>query len=120
MEPRVTSVVPRKFDDAFRRRAVEMVLEEGRSVAQVAQELGVSQYSIYEWKRKFFPMSRGEGESERTSAEPATAEEVAALRRLVREQAHQIDYLTQQREVLKKSLGIVCENPNNATGPSRR
>jgi len=45
---------------------------------------------------------------------------VAALRRLVREQANKIEYLTQQREVLKKSLGIVCENPNNATGPSKR
>jgi transposase len=120
MEPRVTSVVARKFDDAFRRRAVEMVVEDGRSVAQVAQELGVSQYSIYEWKRKFFPMSRGEGESEKISAEPASAEEVAALRRLVREQANKIEYLTQQREVLKKSLGIVCESPNNATGPSKR
>ena len=69
---------------------------------------------------KVFSDEPGEGESEKISAEPATAEEVAALRRLVREQAKRIDYLTQQRDILKKSLGIVCENPHDATRPSPR
>jgi len=51
------NVVIKKYDEIFKRQAVEMVLRGGKTIKQAAEELGVSQYSIYEWKKKFFPLA---------------------------------------------------------------
>jgi transposase len=59
--PLSLNAVSKKYDEAFKRQAVEMVLRGGKTVKQAAEELGVSQYSIYEWKRKFFPLSCSAG-----------------------------------------------------------
>ena len=48
--------VAKRYDEAFQRQAVEMVLQGGKTVREVAENLGVSQYSIYQWKKKFFPL----------------------------------------------------------------
>ncbi len=39
----------RKFDEALRRHAVDLV-NSGRTVASVARELGVGSFSLYEWR----------------------------------------------------------------------
>ncbi len=51
------NAVPKKYDEAFKRQAVELVLQGGKTVREVAEDLGVSQYSIYQWKKKFFPLA---------------------------------------------------------------
>ena len=38
--------VAKKYDEAFKRQAVEMVLHGGKSVKQVAEDLGVRQYDL--------------------------------------------------------------------------
>ena len=50
----------KKNDEAFKRQAVEMDLRGGKTAKQAAEDLGVSQYSIYQWKKKFFPLSAPE------------------------------------------------------------
>jgi transposase-like protein len=42
------NAVPKKYDEAFKRQAVEMVLRGGKTVKQAAEKLGISAYSIYE------------------------------------------------------------------------
>ena len=113
--PVLLNAVIKKYDGTFKRQAVEMVLEGGKSVKQVAQELGVSQYSIYEWKKKFFPQAPLPGIAGNKSASAGLTQDVEALQKLVVEQQRQIADLTQQREILKKTLGIVCEGPSNGT-----
>lgn len=39
------------FSDEFKRDAVAQITERGYPVAEVAQRLGVSQHSLYEWNR---------------------------------------------------------------------
>ena len=109
------NAVIKKYDETFKRQAVEMVLRGGKTVRQVAEELGVSQYSIYEWKRKFFPLAALPGSTGKRSVSAGLSEDVDELQKLVREQQRQIADLTQQREILKKTLGIVCEGPSNGT-----
>src|SRR5258708_38893101 len=48
---------PKKYDEAFKAKAVDMVLQGGKTVREVAEDIGVSHYSIYQWKKKFLPLS---------------------------------------------------------------
>ncbi|MCM2397887.1 IS3 family transposase [Rhizobium sp. S95] len=75
------------FTEEFKRDAVHQITERGYPVAEVSQRLGVSQHSLYEWKKKF-GTSNGKGSDE--------AEEI---RRLKRELAR----VTEERDNLKKS-----------------
>ena len=40
------------FSDEFKRDAVAQITERGYPVAEVSQRLGVSQHSLYAWKRQ--------------------------------------------------------------------
>jgi transposase-like protein len=46
------NAVAKKYDEAFKRQAVEMVLQGGKMVREVAVDLGVSQYPIYQPARR--------------------------------------------------------------------
>jgi len=94
----------RKFDAAFKRDAVALWLSSGKSARQIAAELGVAQRHLYHWKKPHLqaaPASQAQMEAE-----------LAALRR---ENA----LLRHQRDVLKKTLGILSEPPSNASNGSR-
>lgn len=94
----------RKFDDAFKRDAVALWLSSGKSARQIAAELGLAERHLYQWKKTHTPTS------------PATqAQMEAELAALRRENA----LLRQQRDVLKKTLGILSEAPSNASNGSR-
>jgi len=89
--------VRKKYDKEFKREAVRLVIEGGRSVAEVARNLGITDNQLYWWKRQYqedpenaFP---GKG-----NLKPADAE----LRRLQRELAD----VKEERDILKKALGI--------------
>ena len=43
----------RKYSDEFKIQAVKMVSEQGLSLTEVAEDLGVSANTISRWKREF-------------------------------------------------------------------
>ena len=93
------------YDPEFRRSAVEMVLHSGKSQTQVAKELGVSDYSLSLWKREYLlrmPNVKVDGQQEMTPQQMAQE-----LRRLQKEN----EYLKRQREILKKAVSILGEEP---------
>jgi transposase-like protein len=45
----------RKFDRAFKQRAVELWLSSGRTATEVARELGFESQRLYAWKERFAP-----------------------------------------------------------------
>lgn len=103
-EVQVSEIKPRrKFDAAFKREAVALWLSSGKSARQIAAELGIPERHLYAWKKDHAPgtpASQGQREAE-----------LAALRR---ENA----LLRQQRDILKKTLGILSEPPSSATNRS--
>lgn len=91
-----------RYDEAFKRSAVELWLSGGKSVQQIARELGVSDQSLKKWKKQLAALP-ATGPGQRSA--PQWEEEV---RRLKRELLH----VSRQRDILKKTLGIRSAEPN--------
>jgi transposase len=99
----------RHYDENYKRHAVDLTLRGDRTIAQVAQELGVNETMLYDWRRKFVP--RPGPPSAPASLEEAT-KEIARLRgEVVRLQEREI--------ILKKSLGILSETPESGMPGSK-
>jgi transposase len=84
------------FSEEFKRDAVAQITERGYPVAEVSQRLGVSQHSLYEWKKKF-------SKSSSSSSEDGQA---AEIRRLKRELAR----VTEERDILKKATAYFAKD----------
>jgi transposase len=78
------------FTEEFKRDAVAQIVERGYPVSEVSQRLGVSQHSLYEWKKKFAKSAGGSGDSRD-----------AEIRQLKRELAR----VTEERDILKNYSG---------------
>ena len=73
---------PRKYSDELRRRAIDEVLERGRKVPEVAQQLGIaSPESLRRWVRQ--------AEIDRGLVSGPTTEQLAEIKALRREVADQ-------------------------------
>jgi transposase len=83
------------YPPEFRREAVELVRSSGRSIPQIADELGVSPQSLRNWVKQA-ELDRGE------RRDGLTSDEREELRRLRRENRR----LTQEREILKAAAAF--------------
>jgi transposase-like protein len=105
----------RKFDDTFRREAVNHWLSSGKSADVIANELGINSNQLYAWRQRFAPADAGGGAA--GAPTPATlAEAQVLLDAAHRENRH----LREQRDILKKTLGILSEPPPSAINGSTR
>tara|TARA_R110002072_G_scaffold272272_3_gene432416 strand:+ start:3184 stop:3453 length:270 start_codon:yes stop_codon:yes gene_type:complete len=83
-----------RFRDDFKRDAVAQITQRGYQVAEVSEWLGVSQHSLYAWKRQFAKATSGETEKD------------AENRRLKRELAR----VTEERDILKKATAYFARD----------
>jgi len=81
------------FSDEFKRDAVAQITERGYPVLEVSQRLGVSQHSLYAWKRQLARQVSGDAGKD------------AEIRQLKRELAR----VTEERDILKKPPRISLE-----------
>lgn len=91
----------RKHTTEFKREAVALSHQKDRTVADVAEALGIHKQLLYRWRREFkadgldaFP---GKGH------QTPEAAEITRLRK-------QVARLTEEREVLKKALTFFAQN----------
>jgi transposase len=100
------------YEGDFREEAVNLLLSSGRPLKRVAAELGISANSLRNWRDK--ALGRGRA-AQAVSAQPngrsgaPLAEPFAEIRRLQREN----EYLRRQREILKKAVSILSEDPQS-------
>ena len=103
--PKHYSPRSKRYDVEFKRAAVEMVLHGGKSVAQAARDLGVSEQSLNAWKKaalaKMDPIE--------VDGATMTPQEMA---KELRRQQKEIDSLRMQRDILKKAMSILGEDPS--------
>lgn len=102
----------RNYTNDFRQEAVNLLLSSGRPLKRVAEELGVTANTLRIWR------DRAIGNGRAAKADPAqpegrsgapVADAAAEIRRLQREN----EYLRRQREILKKAMSILSEDPQS-------
>ena len=102
-----------RYTEEYKQEALELWRASGRSAAKVAAELGIRPPLLYRWAHlEREPDAPRAGHKPRRSVEELEAE----IRRLRAENAK----LLEQREVLKKSLGILSEVPPRGMPESNR
>ena len=82
----------RSFTDDYKTGAVRLVLDEGKTVASAARDLGLTESSLRNWVEQ----ARTDRTKGKTGLTTAEREELARLRKEVRE-------LRMERDVLKKA-----------------
>ena len=98
----ISKYSPKKYDEVFKREAVRLVEEEGRSAFSVERDLGLGNGVISRWRKALSKDSEhpfpGKGRQKPDEEE---------LRHLKREN----DILRQERDILKKALAIFSKTP---------
>jgi transposase len=103
----------RKFDQTFKREAVQNWLDSGKSAELVGEELGINANLLYAW-RKLVPAGAG---GRAPAAKPGS---VADLQRQLEAAQRELRHSREQVTILKKTLGILSEPSSNGMNGSTR
>jgi transposase-like protein len=103
----------RKFDETFKREAVQNWLNSGKSAEVVGEELGITASLLYSW-RALIPEAVG---VKATAAKPGSA---ADLQGQLEAAQRELRHVREQCTILKKTLGILSEpSPSGMNGSAR-
>jgi transposase-like protein len=89
------------YTEEFKRSVITHWLESGKAAVKVAAEFGVKPWNLRDWRHKFAPAAKAPTD--------AIAETPEAMRCEIRRLRQELARVTSQREILKKTLGIVSE-----------
>ena len=109
------ATIRRKFDETFKRESIQNWLSSGKSAGVIADELGLNPGLLYSWKRRFAPAAAG-GRAAAGAKPGSPADLQSRLDAALREVRH----LREQRDILKKTLGILSEPSASAMNGSAR
>ena len=103
-EPPATGTTQvRHYDPAFKRQAVEHWIKTGKAGTRIAAELGISYPTLKDWKRRY------------TGDALPVRQDLAAENRALKAELARV---RQQRDILKKTLGIFAQPSNSAMNGS--
>jgi transposase-like protein len=88
----------RNYDREFKENAVALV-RSGRTQVQVAHDLGVHRKTLSHWIKL--------ANTGQVLSEPKDIAEETPEQRELRRLRHELAYVTQQRDILKKAVGIL-------------
>ena len=89
----------RAFSDEFKAGAIRLVLDEGKTIPQVARDLDLTQSALRTWVER----ARADRSKGKTGLTTAEREELAKLRKQVRE-------LTMERDILKEAAAYFAKH----------
>jgi transposase-like protein len=105
IEPTAMAKPRRRYNVAFKRQAVEHWLASGKSAQAIGRELGITAERLYVWRSRLAPGS-GKAPLDLQAELEATRQELARV--------------SEQRDILKKTLGIISEpSPKGTSGSTR-
>ena len=88
-----------RYPEEFKIEAVKQVTERGHSVADVADRLGVTSHSIYNWLKKYGP---------KAAEYEANSDEARKIKALEKE----LKRVTEERDILKKAVEDSSQQSN--------
>ncbi|MBM2847023.1 MAG: transposase family protein [Bacteroidetes bacterium] len=91
----------KSFDRQFKIDAVNLVVNGGRSIAEVARDLGIEANTLHRWKREFTIEDK-----EAFPGKGRLSPQEEELRRLRRE----LEQAKEDREILKKALAFFSKH----------
>jgi transposase-like protein len=94
----------KRYDEVFKRSAVEHWMLSGQSATRIARELGINVQNLHKWKQKFKALPAGQV--------AGTLEALQAENRRLQKELHRV---VQQRDILKKTLGIISAPSETAS-----
>ena len=105
MEAKMITRKRRTYDREFKRNAVLLCKERGRSVPEVAKNLGINKDLLYRWCREFNnsdgkPVFPGHG-----------IEALTEDQKRIRELEKQLRETEMERDILKKAMAIFSKAP---------
>lgn len=89
--------VQKTYTAEFKREAVQLAQTSGKSIVQVARELGISDTSIHQWRKEL--TEHGPQAFPGSGHQTVIEEENRRLRR-------ELEVVKQERDILKKAIGI--------------
>jgi transposase len=89
--------VQKTYTPEFKREAVRLAQTSGKSIAQVARELGISDTSIHQWRQEL--TEHGPEAFPGSGRQTAQEEEVRRLKR-------ELEVVKQERDIIKKAISI--------------
>jgi transposase len=92
--------VRRTFTPEFKRDAIALVAREGRTVSEVARNLGIARSLLQRWIEQSRDQER-DGSPRRP--QPSETEELRQLRKQLRD-------VTEERDILKKALAYFADD----------
>jgi transposase len=100
--------VMREFTPEFRKEAADQVISQGRTVADVAEGLGIPEGTLFGWVSKFRSgkWSMDCVKSTRSNREPQPSPD----RLKISELQAQLRRVTQERDILKKAAAYFAQN----------
>jgi transposase len=96
----------KRYDEEFKRNAVELMESSGRPIAEIASDLGLPYKTLERWKAKY----RRERTLPGKASSRPTDKEVDQLRR-------KLAHVERERDILKKALAI-CSRELDPKGDS--
>ncbi len=98
------SVQRKHYDADFKRNAVLLTEEAGRTITNVAENLGISRDLLYRWRREYRAM--------RGDAFPGRGiESISDQERKIRELEKKLKETEMERDILKKAMAIFSRAP---------
>ena len=94
----------RKYDSDFKRNAVQLSEEPGRTIAEVAENLGIARDLLYRWRR--------EHQAREGLAFPGHGREaLSPQEQRIRELERKLKDTEMERDILKKAMAIFSRAP---------
>lgn len=92
----------KKYDKEFKIMAVEL-MDTDKSVREIAEDLGISHYLLYEWRRELQKKGEISFSGQGNKAMTAQEAEIARLKKQLRD-------AEMERDILKKAVSIFSKN----------
>lgn len=92
----------KRYDETFKREAVDLLIHSSKPLAEIARELGISDVTLRNWREKILSEGARQSGGEGLPTPQSMSEEIRRLRK-------ELDRAVRQRDILKKAMGICSE-----------